>query len=106
MQVQVSLKIEIEATANLTQMEQQIQEAGRQAMREAGASRPSGNGKSKTWHALIVAARSAGWKERRAECWRPPSGGCRSNDGACAVCSVGNACVQLTICWQICREPR
>ncbi len=35
MQVQVSLKIEIEATANLTQMEQQIQEAGRQAMREA-----------------------------------------------------------------------
>ncbi len=35
MQVQVSLKMEIAATANLTQMEQQIQEAGQQAMREA-----------------------------------------------------------------------
>lgn len=35
MQVQVSLKVEIAATANLTQMEQQIQEAGQQAMREA-----------------------------------------------------------------------
>jgi hypothetical protein len=35
MQVQVSLKIEIAASASLTQMEQQIQEAGRQAMREA-----------------------------------------------------------------------
>lgn len=35
MQVQVSLTIEIEASASLTQMEQQIQEAGRQAMRAA-----------------------------------------------------------------------
>src|SRR2546426_2447620 len=35
MQVQVSLKMEIAATATLTQMEQQIQEAGQQAMREA-----------------------------------------------------------------------
>ena len=35
MQVQVSLKIEIAASASLTQMEQQIQEAGWQAMREA-----------------------------------------------------------------------
>lgn len=35
MQVQVSLKIEIAATASLTQMEQQIQEAGHAAMREA-----------------------------------------------------------------------
>lgn len=35
MQVQVSLKIEIAATASLTQMEQQIQQAGQQAMREA-----------------------------------------------------------------------
>jgi hypothetical protein len=35
MQVQVSLTIEREATANLTQMEQQIQQAGQQAMREA-----------------------------------------------------------------------
>src|SRR6266480_461527 len=35
MQVQVSLKIERAATANLTQMEQQIQEAGHSAMREA-----------------------------------------------------------------------
>ena len=35
MQVQVSLKIEIAASASLTQMEQQIQEAGQQAMREA-----------------------------------------------------------------------
>jgi hypothetical protein len=35
MQVQVSLKIELAASASLTQMEQQIQEAGRQAMREA-----------------------------------------------------------------------
>lgn len=35
MHVQVSLKIEISATASITQMEQQIQEAGRQAMREA-----------------------------------------------------------------------
>jgi predicted DNA-binding helix-hairpin-helix protein len=35
MQVQVSLKIEISATAGLSQMEQQIQEAGQQAMREA-----------------------------------------------------------------------
>ena len=35
MQVQVSLIIEIEASASLTQMEQQIQEAGQQAMREA-----------------------------------------------------------------------
>ena len=35
MQVQVSLKIEIAATATLTEMEQQIQEAGQQAMREA-----------------------------------------------------------------------
>ncbi len=35
MQVQVSLTIEIEASASLTQMEQQIQEAGQQAMRQA-----------------------------------------------------------------------
>ena len=35
MQVQVSLKIEIAASASLTQMEQQIQQAGQQAMREA-----------------------------------------------------------------------
>ncbi len=35
MQVQVSLTIEMTASADLTQMEQQIQEAGRQAMREA-----------------------------------------------------------------------
>ncbi|HEY6407074.1 MAG TPA: hypothetical protein VIY29_06385 [Ktedonobacteraceae bacterium] len=34
MHVQVSLKMELAATASLTQMEQQIQEAGRQAMRE------------------------------------------------------------------------
>ena len=35
MQVQVSLKIEIAATASISQMEQQIQEAGKPAMREA-----------------------------------------------------------------------
>jgi hypothetical protein len=35
MQVQVSLKMELAASASLTQMEQQIQEAGQQAMREA-----------------------------------------------------------------------
>ncbi|HZU03013.1 MAG TPA: hypothetical protein VFA10_25315, partial [Ktedonobacteraceae bacterium] len=35
MQVQVSLSIEISATANLTEMEEQIQVAGQQAMREA-----------------------------------------------------------------------
>jgi hypothetical protein len=35
MYVQVSLKMEIAATASLTQMEQHIQEAGQQAMREA-----------------------------------------------------------------------
>jgi hypothetical protein len=35
MQVEVSLTIEIAATASLSQMEQQIQEAGQQAMREA-----------------------------------------------------------------------
>ncbi|MFL5667559.1 MAG: ISKra4 family transposase [Ktedonobacteraceae bacterium] len=35
MHVQVSLTIELEATASLTQMEEQIQEAGQQAMREA-----------------------------------------------------------------------
>src|SRR5258707_14059050 len=35
MHVQVSLKIELDATASLTQMEEQIQEAGQQAMREA-----------------------------------------------------------------------
>src|SRR5438132_3209162 len=35
MHVQVSLIIEIEATASLTEMEQQIQEAGQQAMRAA-----------------------------------------------------------------------
>jgi hypothetical protein len=35
MQIQVSLKIEIAASASLTEMEHQIQEAGQQAMREA-----------------------------------------------------------------------
>lgn len=35
MQVQVSLKIEMAASASLTEMEQQIQAAGQQAMREA-----------------------------------------------------------------------
>lgn len=35
MQVQVSLSIEISATANLTEMEEQIQVAGQQAMRQA-----------------------------------------------------------------------
>src|SRR6266700_3900325 len=35
MQVQVSLKMEIVATASLSEMEQQIQQAGQQAMREA-----------------------------------------------------------------------
>ncbi len=35
MHVQVSLKIEIEATASLTQMEERMQEAGQQVMREA-----------------------------------------------------------------------
>lgn len=35
MQVQVSLKMELAASASLSQMEQQIQEAGQQAMREA-----------------------------------------------------------------------
>ena len=35
MQVQVSLTIEIPATPSISEMEQQIQEAGQQAMREA-----------------------------------------------------------------------
>jgi hypothetical protein len=35
MQVQVSLTIELDATASLSQMEQQIQQVGQQAMREA-----------------------------------------------------------------------
>ena len=35
MQVQVSPKIEISATASITEMEQQIQEAGKPAMQEA-----------------------------------------------------------------------
>ena len=35
MHAQVSLTIEIEASASLTQMEEQIQGAGQQAMREA-----------------------------------------------------------------------
>src|ERR1700730_4608048 len=35
MQVQVSLKMELAASASLSQMEQQIQEAGQRAMREA-----------------------------------------------------------------------
>lgn len=35
MQVQVSLTIEIDATASLTQMEEQIQQVGQQAMRQA-----------------------------------------------------------------------
>ena len=35
MHVQVSLKLELEATASVTQMEQEIQQAGQQAMREA-----------------------------------------------------------------------
>jgi hypothetical protein len=35
MQGEVSLKIEIAASASVTEMEQQIQEAGQQAMREA-----------------------------------------------------------------------
>jgi transposase-like protein len=35
MQVQVSLKLELAASASLSQMEQQIQQAGQQAMREA-----------------------------------------------------------------------
>lgn len=35
MHVQVSLKIELEATASIIQMEQRIQEAGKPAMREA-----------------------------------------------------------------------
>lgn len=35
MQIQLSLKVEISASASLTEMEQQIQEAGQQAMREA-----------------------------------------------------------------------
>ncbi|MBO0778641.1 MAG: hypothetical protein J2P37_07405 [Ktedonobacteraceae bacterium] len=35
MQVQVSLNIDIEATASISQMEQDIQAAGQQAMREA-----------------------------------------------------------------------
>src|SRR6266571_6615266 len=35
MQVQVSLTIELEATASITQMEQQIQHVGQQAMRQA-----------------------------------------------------------------------
>jgi hypothetical protein len=35
MQIQVSLKIEISASANLTEMEQQIQESGQHLMREA-----------------------------------------------------------------------
>ena len=35
MQVQVSLTIELAASASLTEMEQQIQAAGRQAMRAA-----------------------------------------------------------------------
>jgi len=35
MQVQVSLTLEISATASISEMEQRIQEAGQQAMREA-----------------------------------------------------------------------
>jgi hypothetical protein len=35
MHVQVSLKMELAASASLTEMEQQIQEAGKPAMREA-----------------------------------------------------------------------
>ena len=38
MHVQVSLTIEIAATASLSEMEQHIQEAGQQAMRERIAS--------------------------------------------------------------------
>src|SRR5437660_11286170 len=35
MYVQVSLKVDVEATASITQMEHEIQQAGQQAMREA-----------------------------------------------------------------------
>ena len=61
MYVQVSLKIEISATASLTEMEQQIQEAGQQAMREALKQA------IRHWEELQVSCPHCGEKQRRLE---------------------------------------
>jgi hypothetical protein len=61
MYVQVSLKIEISATASLTEMEQQIQEAGKPAMREALKQA------IRHWEELQVSCPHCGEKQRRLE---------------------------------------
>jgi transposase-like protein len=61
MHVQVSLKIELAASASLTQMEQQIQEAGQQAMREALKQA------IRQWEDQQVACPHCGEKQRRLE---------------------------------------
>ena len=65
MQVQVSLTIEIGASASLTEMEEQIQEAGKPAMREA--LKQASNEKSKRAAVRTVGSSSADWRERCAE---------------------------------------
>ena len=61
MQVQVSLKMELAASASLSQMEQQIQEAGQQAMREALKQA------IRQWEELQVSCPHCGEKQRRLE---------------------------------------
>jgi hypothetical protein len=61
MQVQVSLKIEMAASASLSEMEQQIQEAGQQTMREALKQAIRG------WEGLHQTCPSCGQQQRRVE---------------------------------------
>lgn len=60
--MQVSLKMEIAATATLTQMDQQIQEAGQQAMREA-LKQTIRQWEEQNPSCLMVVISSTGWKE-------------------------------------------
>lgn len=61
MQVQVSLTIEIEATAGITEMEEQIQEAGQRAMRQAMKQA------IRQWEEQHQACQHRGEKQRRLE---------------------------------------
>ena len=93
MQIQVSLTIEIEANAGILEMEDQIQKAGHQAMKQ-----PSGSGRKSTRSVRTVGKSSGGWKERCAGSSAPALDACRCRVGVFAVCPVGGAAAQPITC--------
>jgi hypothetical protein len=104
MHVQVSLKIELAATASLSEMEQQIQQAGHAAMREAMKQA------IRHWEDQQQTCPHCGHQQRRVEgtvrrTIAPVFGGVQSSGGAVfGAREAGGVGVQPMNCLPSCRE--